>query len=262
MRVTPSRTRDQGFTMIEVLVALVLSAIVLSLILGAVTDIFGASERSSTKARTQKAAVDAVELLTADLRAARAPEREPSFTGSPDNLRVLVLEQTNPRGILVHDITAATSSSVTFYAELFGSSVNSECVTWQVTPTSALHRTVRGFTRGCVGGGGAVLQDTEVMPASERARAAAGAAMPTPFTYGMLRQANPAAADPDPDQCSTPVVAAPAGQLGRDQVVSINLTLRSFLAAKTGRGEQELRSTVSIPSRQGLDYRYAIGCAA
>lgn len=261
MHVTPGTRSEVGFTLVELIVGMVLSMIVLALILGLVTDLFGSSERSGTKARAQKAAVDAVEQLTTDLRATRAPEREPRFVGSPDNLRAMMLGGDNPTGVLIHDITAADAASLTFYAEVDPNSANSECVTWAGTATGALHRTVRAFTRGC--GGGATLMQTEVMPTPETARASAAASIPSPFSYKQMIQPSPAAADPDPDACTTPAPSTTlTTPLQRDQVVAVVLDLRSFLAGRVGRGDQQLQSAVSIPGRQGLEYHYAIGCAA
>lgn len=252
---------EDAFTLVELLVAMVLGAIVLALIVSAIINMFGSSERSAMKSKAEKSAVAAVEMLTSDLRAARAPEREPYYTGSADNLRNLILFRRNPGNLLVHDIVAATPVQMVFYAELVNSSPSAECVTWAVQQNGSLRRTVRPFSRNCLAAGGSTLQDAEVMPAPETARATAAAAVPKPFQFRLLQHpANTAVVRPN--ACTTPTITNPSSPLGLDQITGVEMDLRSFVAGKVGRGDQELISAVSISSRQAQEYRYAIGCVA
>jgi prepilin-type N-terminal cleavage/methylation domain-containing protein len=257
--VTRRTSAEDGFTLVELLVAMVLGAIVLALIVGAIIDMFGSSERSAMKSKAERSAVAAVEMLTSDLRAARAPEREPFYTGSADNLRNLILFQRD-QGLLVHDIAVATPTRLAFYAELDNTSPRAECVVWAVQPNGSLRRTVYPFTSNCAGASGAARQDSEVMPPAAK-NASALAKPPQPFTYRLL--AHPAnVATVRPNACTTPTRTTAASALERDQITSVELDLRSFVAGKVGRGDQELITAVSISSRQAQEYRYAIGCVA
>ncbi len=270
MRVSPRSEAESGFTLIELLVAMVLTMIVLAMIVGVLIDLFGSSERSAARSKAQRSSVAAGELLLADLRAMRAPNREPRWTGSADNLRNLLLRgvPTDPPGLRIHDLVVADPSRIRFYAELFQSAGNTtpECVTWQVTPTGALHRTVQRTT--CTG---SAIQQTEVMPAPPTGLTAAGA-IPTPFRYRLLVQPDPQGANIDPDACTTQVLgsastaalpgAGATDVLRRDQVMGIDMDLRSFVSTKVGRGDQELVTAASIVSRQSQEYRFAIGCVA
>lgn len=258
MQLRRDKPHEHGFTVIELLVAMVLSAVVLALIIGVVIEMFGSSERSSMQNKAQKATTLAADMLTSDLRAMRAPQREPRFTGSPDNLRSMILDG-DDQGLLVHDLLVAEPSRITFYAELVNSSVDAECVTWHVRPDGALQRDVLRHAPGCTSATG-MLQSSIVMPQPERSRAAAAASIPAPFSYRQLRQPTPA--NPDPSTCTTPTVPSAGTVLGRDQVTAIDMDLRSFVAGRVGRGDQHLQTSVTIASRQGMEYRYAIGCAA
>lgn len=258
MRMT-DRHAESGFTLIELIVAMVLGLIVLALIFGVVLDMFGASERSGFRAKAQRSAVNASEMLTSDLRAMRAPQREPRFTGSSDNLRNLILFNENPTNILVHDIVGATPTRLVFYAEVFNTSANSECITWEVLASGALQRSVRRFSAGCTAAT-VPLQQSLVMPKPEVARASALAAVPNPFRYRRLVQPTPA--NPNVSACTTPISTNLVTNLQRDQVVGIDLDLRSFVMGKVGRGDQQLMTSAAIPGRQSQEYHYAIGCVA
>ena len=259
---TPGRG-DAGFTMVELLVGLVLATIVMALLFGVVLDMFGASERSAMDGKAQRSATHAADMLTADLRAMRAPQREPRYTGSPDNLRSMLLRGINPNGYEVHDLLVARPDQVTFYAELVNTAGNStvECVSWFVRPDGGLQRDVRRYAAGCPGGGGAVIQSELIMPPPERARATAAATVPNPFSFKLLRVAN--TNDPDPSTCTTPPPApGPLTGVQLDQVTNVDMDLRSFVAGRMASGDQHLQSSVTITSRQGMEYRYAIGCAS
>jgi hypothetical protein len=128
--------------------------------------------------------------------------------------------------------------------------------------SGALHRIVRRSNAGCVGGGGAVLQQRELMPAPPSTGTSAAATVPQPFSYRRLAQQNPGAAIINPDACTTPTSSNLTSHLARDQVTAIKLDLRSFVVQRSASGDQQLQTTVAIASRQGMDFRYGIGCAA
>lgn len=254
------RNYERGFTLVELLVSMVLGAIVLALVVGAIINMFGASERSSMRSKAQRATVNASEQLTSDLRAMRAPERDPFHTGSADNLRNLILFQRNPTNLLIHDILEATGSRLVFYAELVNTSARAECVTWSVEPDGSLLRTVRSFSPNCTTAG-VTLQSTQVMPTPERTRASASASVPAPFSYRVLvHPANTTTVRPD--DCVATTRTSLDTPLARNQATAVELNLRSFVAGKVARGDQELITAVSISSRQAQEYRFAIGCVA
>jgi hypothetical protein len=86
--------------------------------------------------------------------------------------------------------------------------------------------------------------------------------VPQPFSYRRLAQQNPGAAIINPDACTTPTSSNLTSHLARDQVTAIKLDLRSFVVQRSASGDQQLQTTVAIASRQGMDFRYGIGCAA
>lgn len=268
---TPSTADEGAFTLVELIVGLVLAGLVMALLSGAIIDMFGSSERSAMDNKAQRAATLAADTLTADLRAMRAPQREPRFTGSPDSLRSMLLDNDNPNNYEIHDLLRATPTQVMFYAELINAppNVTVECVTWFVRPADlALIREVRAGSSNCAGatttrgGGGAVLQEQEIMPAPEQERSSAAAKVPEPFRYRLQQVRDPA--DPDPSTCTTPApTPGPLGStLQRDQVTNVLMDLRSFVAGRVASGDQQLQSSATIVARQSMEYRYAIGCAA
>lgn len=261
---TRSLHRDDGFTMIEMVVGMVLAGITLVLVVGVVMGAFDAGERSGVRTKAQRAAVLASEQLNADLRAMRAPQRDAYYTGSPDRLRAILLGGSNPGVLQVHDLLEATPTRVRFFAEIVNQPPPNtvECVTWEVTPSGALHRTVRAYSPSCAGTG-AALQQREVMPAAPTSGTVVAAAKaPDPFRYTLLQQPQPNAASPNPAACTTPTLATLPTVLGRDQVTSISMDLRAFVVRAGSHGDQQLRTTASIASRQNIEYRYALGCAA
>lgn len=255
------RRADEGFTLVELLVGMLLGSIVLAMVIGLVVNTFGAGDRTAARSKSQRSAVLAVDQLQSDIRAARAPHREPYYTGSPDQFRAMLLRNANPSNFLVHDVLAATATAVTFYAEVSRASANVECVTWMQQADRSLRRIVRAFNAGCTGGGGAILQDRLLIQAPG-AQAAASAAAPAPFSYRRLVQPTPNADPLDPDACTATQSTSTASMLQRDQITAIMLDLRAFVTERNGHGDQQLETTVSIASRQGIEYRYALGCAA
>ncbi|MCW2927776.1 MAG: hypothetical protein JWM86_1744 [Thermoleophilia bacterium] len=252
------RRSESAFTLIELLVAMVIGAIVLAMTIGIMVSVFGSSSRVGAKAKSQRSAVAAVELLTSDLRAARAPERAPRNVGSPDGLRDVLLNDAIP-GLLAHDVLRASPTEVVFYAELFAASPREECVRWRTEASGALTRTVSAFTPRCAAPG-AVLQTSDVMPA--RSAGAAASTVVRPFRYQLLVQPRPRDPNLDVSACRNVTnVTSPTG-LQLDQIMSVSMDLRSFVAYRGGRGDQELNSTVSISSRQSTEYKYGIGCVA
>ena len=75
-------------------------------------------------------------------------------------------------------------------------------------------------------------------------------------------QPRPLDPDPDPSECTRVDATSASSLLQRNQISAVQLDLRSFVANQTAHGDQQLSHAVSISSRQGIDYRYAIGCAA
>jgi prepilin-type N-terminal cleavage/methylation domain-containing protein len=257
MRLSAPDTTEQGFTLIELMVAMVLGLIVMALLIGLVMDMFTASERSALDNKAQKAASLAADMLTSDVRAMRAPQREPKFTGSPDNLRAMFLDPDgNPNNYEIHDVTYASPQQITFLAEVANTTAGVECVTWQVQPDKALHRIVRAHSVNCAGGGGGVISTQLVMPAPETAKASAAAAVPNPFSYRLLAVTKP------PVCAETNVTTGVLKTLERDQISNVMLDLRSFVAGRAATGDQQLKTSVTISSRQGMEYRYGIGCVA
>jgi prepilin-type N-terminal cleavage/methylation domain-containing protein len=251
---------ERGFTLIELLIAMFLSAIVLALVITLVVGSFRSGDRTEARTKALRAATEASEQLTSDIRSLRAPQRDPYYTGSPDQFRAMLLRADNPEHLEIHDIVAANATTLTFYADVLRDNPGVECVTWQQRADRSLRRIVRPYTRDCAGSPGA-LQDRELVPALP-ASAAAAAAPPAPFSYRRLVQPRPTAATIDPSACTSTRSASTSNVLQRDQITGVELDLRAFTVQRDGAGDQEYLTTVAIGSRQGIEYKYALGCAA
>ena len=260
-----SRGSERAFTLIELIVGMVLSLIVLGILFSVVLDSFQGADRSSARRKAQQSATKAADLLTADLRAAAANQRDPRFYGSPDSLRHLILQEDDGDGMSVHDIVVATDSQLRFYSDVDSDTRGPECVTWEVVG-GALQRSVHALdgTRygGCGAGALALtrISETRVIPAPSSDAAVTPA---PPFAYRMLRVQDPS--NPDPGTCQTVESGAggigPNQRLARDQVIAVHLDIQAFVTRRGTSGDQRQRTTVSIPSRQSVEYRYALGCA-
>lgn len=253
-----TRRPEAAFTLVELLIGMVLAAIALAMIMGVIGSMSDNANRSAAKTTSLKSTLMAADQLTTDLRAARAPERAPRFVGSPDGLRDVLLRNTNPK-LLAHDILVAEPSRLVFFAEVFANSNGTECIEWAVQNNGGLHRTVRSFSASC--GGGTVLQASAIMPPRSTGIANAARADP-PFSYRLLRQPDPTNEELDPGACTTPKRATANTRLERDQIVGVDLNLRSFVNIRGGRGDQHVHTSVSMAGRQGMEYRYGLGCVA
>lgn len=259
---TADRPQQRAFTMVEVLVGLVLTAIVMTMLFAGVLDLFHSSDRTTQRVKAQRASVKAFERLTEDLRAARAPQRIPGEYGSPDRLRIMIR---NPAlavsrdgiPLLVSDLVVGRPDQLRFHAEVVPDRAGDECVEWRIVAGGALERIVRPASGTCATSNQQPLQRIQVMPPPA---AAADLGAPRPFSFRTLR-------NPDPAVTRPTCVAGHATDLGTDlrrlnEVVAVDMDLRAFVVGRGGRGEQQLSGSISLIARQAYEYRYALGCAA
>lgn len=166
---------EDGFTLIEMLVAMVLLMIVLIILFAALLDAFRNGERSRQRTKAQRNVTLVSEKLSSDIHAMRAPNRNPKDTTGAELMREAFT--VSDRNLQVHDIIVAQPGRLIVFAELHsidepttGATANEldlECIEWVVTqPDQALHRRVYPYSFNCgeaVAGRGAKL-DEEVMP--------------------------------------------------------------------------------------------------
>lgn len=277
-----SERRERGFTLIEVIVACILLAIVVILLFSVLIDAFRDGERARQRSKAQRNVTLSSEKLDSDLRAMRAPARNPKDVGGLEMMREsFTLTDQNKE---IHDIVLAEPDRLIFYAELdsvgeAGTVLDMECVEWFVTPVpdQALHRRVYPYSPNCQGAvakTGAKL-DEEVVPKPD-AKYASDKDFDTVFSYYVTEPgatpntcterkveevpalgAASLPTNPEPGQ----VVLPGLGPQLLDRIIAVEMDLRSFVSLKDARGESHFTQKVSIASRQQFEFRYAIGCA-
>ncbi|MBC7644367.1 MAG: type II secretion system protein [Thermoleophilia bacterium] len=260
---------ETGFTLVELLVAIVLLAIIGVVISTVLIGLYHSSTRTHTRARAMQTAVHATDSLQDNLRAAHARYRDAAHVRSADDLRGALLfgevprDATVPGGVLdLHDIAKATPTELIFQSDVLteasGVAVVPECVRWALDASGALVREIRSWSFQCQTLG-APRESAVMMPPNQQK-----GINPQPFRYVLLRQTQPGlstAVAVDPSKCvTTAALSATLNRLQRDQVSAIQIDLSSFIVTADTRGDQRLQTTIAVGARQGYDYRFALGC--
>jgi prepilin-type N-terminal cleavage/methylation domain-containing protein len=275
---------DAGFTLIELVVAICLLAIIIALITTALVKVLDSSSRANERAKAQRAAVTSQDLLQDDLRAARAYQRDTATITSVDELRDDIYYQL-PTAKDIHDISLATSKAITFEADVFQGpgAPRPECVRWYQQPDYSIIREVHDWTSGCSNGSapGTLRQKMVMMP---KPVALPLATTPPPVGYRLMWQRTRNATDPDPANCfqsyltgaaAKKDVTGAAANLGNlssktsrarlDAIVGVVLDLRAWAQrskTSTAHGDQELVAFATIASRESPDYHYGLACVS
>ncbi|MCW2922444.1 MAG: hypothetical protein JWL76_2318 [Thermoleophilia bacterium] len=221
--------REYGFTLIELVVAMILAAIVLGTVMLALTGMFsGAADRSVDRKATARAA-DVLERFERDVRSAESPER----LNAPiirDEMRAISLwgVSKSPSGMVsgiawnnpcpagparakdycvFQDITVSNANQLWFRADVDATNNGHECVSWAINPDGSLQRTVTVNHLACYLGSarGATLSNETVL--SPPATATLGNSQGRSASFGFLvrfnRQGMPQASYNGPSKYNT-----------------------------------------------------------
>jgi prepilin-type N-terminal cleavage/methylation domain-containing protein len=154
--------REAGFTLIEMLIAMILLASLLVVVSMVLMKTFGESGRAQQQRKAAQDMRTTMSQFGNDLRVARSPDRDPRFVGNGNDLggalladqplKVQLPGQPTALQLDVRDIVEATSTSFMFRADaIVGGAV--ECVRYAVDPsTRSLTRTVHNYiqaSRSC-----------------------------------------------------------------------------------------------------------------
>ena len=276
-----ARTRDivrdqNGFTMIELLVGMVLLAIVTAVAFRPVMDAFRGSSKAQTQAITEQQIQDAQEALSADLRIALAGERTPdNLPGVPELSRALsgrpgtaMSARTGYPLWDVYDVWYAgndgTKSWLVVRADV-SAQPGVECVQYMATlsPQVSLTRTVsiwnfvnNNAQASC---GGAQIDTKEIISPSQTA---VGVDVTSLFTLHELK--NDAACTPTDIPLTQGVELNPftAGGEELNRVIAVSIDLYSS-RERGGQFSSSSRSVrISLRPREDATYRRALGCKA
>lgn len=289
---------ESAFTLIELVVAMILSALVLGAVMLALTSMFtGASDRSVDRKATARAA-DVLERFERDMRSAESPER----LNAPiirDEMRAISLwgVSKGPTGgvsaitpgnpcatsserakdyCVFQDITMSHANSVWFRADVDATNDGHECVSWSVNGDGSLQRTVTANHLLCYspGGRGAMLSDETVLAAP--ATGSLGNAQGRSASFGFLTRYNPVSDGPgkynsivDPGDCQsfTYPLTVNLNDMRRGFITNVTLDLSAWTTGGDAGGttqnssaRQRLTTSATITSRANDDFAYATGC--
>lgn len=285
---------EDGFTLIEVLVACLILSIVLILLFATILDLFRSGDRSRQRAKAQRNVTMMSERLGSDIRSMRSPNRNPrdeyglemmreNFTISDQNLEI-------------HDIIVADPDRLIFFAELdsvgeAGLGTDLECVEWYLEEDQSVHRRVYPYSRNCIDAVEhkdnyklveLVVEKPDVQNATDKdfhsifsyyvTEVPKGAPLGECVESHIEQVAPLGGAEVGPgvdaqtqqdllDSNTKQVVVPGLGPQQVDRVAAIELDLRSLISLKGARGEARYTQKISISSRQQFEFRYAIGCA-
>ncbi len=259
--------RERGFTLIELLVAMILLVIVLGGLVYAITQLAKGNGQQLTQRTSQQQALDAMEFMRSDIRAARSPALT-EWDGRRETLReVIYFRRDNApsgspdaahracRGLgfvsCIQDVTYASRTQLWFRADVNSTSGwdGAECVGY-VLSRGALTRYVSKQWRGCGPGSGGTRQELV------DARNLQGA-----FTYTLrYHPAMRIGQVADPNRCVTRQLGNVPTNM-RNFITSVDVDLSGIAVERTDAAKSSLRTSVQITGRTGGDYAYATGCS-
>lgn len=262
-----SRTRTEGFTLVELIVGILLLAIALTFIARPILDGLGGSSHADSAAVVEGEISNTAAKLRRDLAAAGAPDRNPNDVRTVEQLHsdlmaapgTVTSDDPARAGarIDVYDVLAATPTKLQFRADV-DPAVGSECVTYDVSTGATLEIT-RTVTAGTTCGG-AVLSKDDLVPRQPRV---AGVTPAGTFAYDLIcsrsaRDGCGGSISRDCQPAATPSTSV-AGVM-RNAIVSV--TLSASAVERRGNSYSASSEDVSAPlrSRESSFYRRALGC--
>lgn len=244
---------EQGFGLVELIVAMVIGTVVLSIFASMLSQGWVRSADADATSIASARITDALDRLGDDLRSARIAERADIFdTATKDELKVKLADDPVRYG----DVAVARGQHLAFYTNGDGGAAPI-CVTWSFQlvddgRTANVWALTRRTDANCTPG---AAQGREVL-----ATLPDGA---TPlvhsFRYGVLGAPNALGT------CPTTVSSPGGGSLNANQRLRIT-TVHVDLATGAARGQAAARNragrdVLGLWSRLNDDYYFAVGCA-
>ena len=258
------RGSERGFTLVELIVAMVLLGIVGVLIVQGVMGGLGGYQKSKSQSDGMAQAAEAADRFGTDMRVARSAGRSGPII-APSDLQDAI----DTNGTLTdvatgddldwRDITEATPTSITFQADVIdeaGVGARPECVSWFVaTPPKGwmLVREVRSYTPQC-DPKGALLEDDSLTQPNASSPAPGTGTTPGIFTYVVSRTVGA--------NCDSVALPGTPTPMQRNRIVSVRLNFRSLAQQRAQASNAALHDEVSIRSRTASDYQFALRCKA
>lgn len=167
MRSAPRIGSQDGFTLVELIVAMVLVAGLLAVVSSVLMKTFAESGRSRQERKVVEDVRKTFDTFANDIRKAKTPDRDPQYVGNAGELSEALLQpedhtkrlsiilpgQSSPTTLDVRDVVEATATSFAFRTDAVpGGGV--ECVRYWVNPERAFVRSVLNYvpaSRACDG---------------------------------------------------------------------------------------------------------------
>jgi len=259
---------EGAFTLIELIVAMVVMAIVISMI----GTIVMSALRGSTDTRSGAVADATVQratlMFTSDLSAAITEDRAQSKLRQPRVLREAVVNGTlvqssdpadGGRIADIDDVRMATSREVQLIADV-APVKGSECVTWRSRADAGRAVLERLIDPAASCGNGALGH--EIVMSSPLLPNAAESASLDIFSYHMMCASDVCSASPAPadNVCESWIVHGAVAQKQLRWVVAVEVSIQSIIDEHRSAARSSAHLTGEITSRRAPTYRAALGC--
>ncbi|MBC7645091.1 MAG: prepilin-type N-terminal cleavage/methylation domain-containing protein, partial [Thermoleophilia bacterium] len=270
---------QQGFTLIELMVALIILAIVVAALSKPLLGAFSTASHARSSEGAQAAVLRSADLLQADVLAARSPDRNTSRQRGVDSLSQALLRDARGsavsddpsdlgRSFDVFDILVASRTQLRMVVEADGRNAGAECVQWDAEDTARTRqvylRRVLYSNRNC---GGRVLASDTLIPRQPWVPTNIGetsASVPPVFTYHLL-------CNPDAAHCGGRFGSSAGGcrgwnstnvvDSGLNAIVSLSFDMRSVEMHSGAPASSRSINQITFPAREATDYRRSLGCA-
>jgi type II secretory pathway pseudopilin PulG len=249
-----------GFTLIELVVAGVLAAVVIGIIGSILMKSLSGSQDAAATVRSNATAAEAAERFGADVRAARSHGRDGSAIIDRISLRSAIQGDTDivdHDGNLIdwRDIAVANASQLVLQADVIDEAAGAarpECIEWRIEGTSTWHvrRIVRPYSPRCAGGGGALEADRITAPTNQRPRPGTGGTVPL-FAYSVANRAGAG--------CTTVETSSPTN-VQRNRIVGARIDFASLDSYREQTSQTTSHEVIALRSRAGAEYQTAMEC--
>jgi prepilin-type N-terminal cleavage/methylation domain-containing protein len=253
---------QSGFTLIEMVVACVLAAMVIGIVGTVVMKALDGGRDAAATNRANANAAEAAERFGADVRAARSHGRDGSAVIDRISLANAIKNDINlvdTDGVEIdwRDINVATADNLVLQADVIDETTTSspECIEWRIEGTSTwyVRRIVRPYTLRCTGGGAALEDDRITAPiaASIKPRPGSGGA-PALFAYAV------AFISPG-GGCTTSETSSP-NNIQRNRIVGARINFSSIDSDGSQSSQTASHEVIALRSRAGAEYQTAMEC--
>lgn len=219
----------------------------------------GISGSNTIQSRTDAAgkASDAVNIISADVEMAFAPDRDRRRIRDIEKLRRALVESgfvavsddpaDNGRNLDVRDITVAAPNSLSFRADVYAADQNApvECVSYEAEPAASAQYKLERVVYADTSCSGSVLSRTTLLEYTPRIESRVPEEV---FAYDVLA----------PD-CTTQSRSTVSG-MDLNRIVAVRVNVAAVSRRRESISVSSKSVSITPTSRDTIDYRRALGC--